>query len=112
MSCPLLPDAVLRTHGGSGFVRDHRVATCSSRRSWRLASLAPLAFSLDLVSSLWYKTFISLPLLYAAWRRHGTVVGAHRYRLAVSLSAAGVGAAPAGRASLCAHPARRGGAAA
>ncbi len=26
-------------------VRDHRVATRSRRRSWRLASLAPLAFS-------------------------------------------------------------------
>ena len=27
------------------FVRDHRVATCDRRRSWRLAALTPFAFS-------------------------------------------------------------------
>jgi hypothetical protein len=26
-------------------VRDHRVATCDRRRSWRLAALTPFAFS-------------------------------------------------------------------
>ena len=39
---------------GSWLVRDHRVATRGRRRSWRLASLAPRAFSSgpDLISPL------------------------------------------------------------
>ena len=55
-------------------VRDHRVATRSrrSRGAWYLSLLSH--FPLDLISYLQYKTSISLTLLYAAWRRHGTVV--------------------------------------
>ena len=36
---------IVTLHEGFGRVRDHRVATRSRRRSWRLASLAPFAFS-------------------------------------------------------------------
>src|SRR5438132_1249102 len=64
------------------------------------------------VSSLRYNTVLSLTLLEASGRRHGTAVRAYQGYLVVSLYAPGLGADPACRASVCAHPARRGRAAA
>jgi len=57
-------------------VRDHRVTTRGRRRSWRCSARLSLLshFPLELVSSLRYKTSISLTLLSAAWRCHGTAV--------------------------------------
>jgi len=50
---------------------------------WRLALLSH--FPLDLVSFCRYKTSISLTMVYADWKHHGTAACARQHRLAVSL---------------------------
>src|SRR5262249_50626643 len=86
-------------------VRDHRVTTRGRRRSWRCSARLSLLshFPLELVSSLRYKTSISLTLLSAAWSPHGPGVCAHHPPRVVPLYTTGLGTAPACRASLCAY---------